>query len=216
LEGMVDAATPSVEGVEVFGRGVDDNGNLFCPDSTCLESYDSQHLALAHCSQGLYCKYNYLRSKSYAVKQVTMAVQERESQLRLEFEELQSLDSFARAVHLAKLHIMENILTLRCPRSKCHRAFVDFYDCCALTCSNVNCGAAFCAYCLADCGTDAHNHVSQCGEMFCTQGEFQAHHRYTTPIKPTIYILKLLLNPADGQHLRLHPRLLNPAVLTVF
>lgn len=37
---------------------------------------------------------------------------------------------------------------------------MDFVGCCALTCSR--CGCGFCAYCLKDCGADAHKHVAGC------------------------------------------------------
>ncbi|KAL6063842.1 IBR domain-containing protein [Balamuthia mandrillaris] len=54
--------------------------------------------------------------------------------------------------------MVEDILTLQCPR--CHQAFVDFDGCFALTCSR--CNAAFCAWCLQDCGKNAHRHVRGC------------------------------------------------------
>ena len=63
-------------------------------------------------------------------------------------------------LRLAKQHVVENILTLSCPR--CSQAFIDFDGCFALSCGR--CRAAFCAYCLADCGKDAHAHVGTCAE----------------------------------------------------
>ncbi|KAJ1428017.1 hypothetical protein B484DRAFT_348798 [Ochromonadaceae sp. CCMP2298] len=54
--------------------------------------------------------------------------------------------------------VIEDILTTKCPR--CKKAFQDFEGCFALTCSN--CPCAFCAWCLADCGSNAHNHVASC------------------------------------------------------
>ncbi len=57
-------------------------------------------------------------------------------------------------------HICE-LLEPSCPR--CKRRFIDFEGCFALTCSgNGGCGCGFCAYCLEDCGNDAHNHVAAC------------------------------------------------------
>lgn len=56
--------------------------------------------------------------------------------------------------------VSENVLTLKCPR--CRAAFVDFNRCLALTCHRCKCG--FCAYCLTDCGKDAHVHVMTCPE----------------------------------------------------
>lgn len=51
--------------------------------------------------------------------------------------------------------ILEDIFTLKCPR--CRKAFLDFEGCFALKCSS--CPCAFCAWCLSDCGDDAHPHV---------------------------------------------------------
>jgi hypothetical protein len=75
-------------------------------------------------------------------------------------------------------HIVDSLLTLRCPR--CAQAFVDFSGCFALTCSR--CRAGFCAWCLTDCGSDAHAHVARCprsvgGGPFGTLAQFQECHR---------------------------------------
>ena len=65
---------------------------------------------------------------------------------------------------------VRDVLNNKCPR--CGAVFHDFTDCCALTCHI--CEAAFCAWCLADCGADAHSHVTHCdanlspGEVFST------------------------------------------------
>jgi len=58
-----------------------------------------------------------------------------------------------------RTHIEEVVMTLRCPR--CRQAFDNYSGCAALTCSNGQCGCGFCAVCLADCGSDAHNHCKQ-------------------------------------------------------
>jgi len=58
--------------------------------------------------------------------------------------------------------IAENILTLQCPR--CKQAIGDFEGCFAVRHGkDLNgCGCAFCAWCLKDCGNDAHPHVRVC------------------------------------------------------
>lgn len=61
-------------------------------------------------------------------------------------------------VRVHKDHIIENFLTLRCPR--CRRAFQDYEGCAAIKCENCSCG--FCGKCFKDCGTDAHAHVREC------------------------------------------------------
>ena len=59
--------------------------------------------------------------------------------------------------------IEEDILTLKCPR--CRQAFADYDGCAALKCHKPGCNAGFCAFCLADCGHDAHHHITECPEL---------------------------------------------------
>jgi serine/threonine protein kinase len=73
-------------------------------------------------------------------------------------------------------YITNNLLCLRCPR--CEQVFVDFTGCFALTCEK--CRAGFCAWCLHDCGADAHRHVNNCAHnttqprsVFGTEAQFE-------------------------------------------
>jgi ankyrin repeat protein/serine/threonine protein kinase len=73
-------------------------------------------------------------------------------------------------------HITNDLLCLRCPR--CEQVFVDFVNCFALTCGK--CRAGFCAWCLHDCGEDAHRHVNNCAHnttqprsVFGTEAQFE-------------------------------------------
>ena len=69
--------------------------------------------------------------------------------------------------------IVENILTLKCP--KCDKAFVDFDGCLALQC---NCGTYFCGKCMEefDSNRDAHNHVLVChGNYYMSKNEWERH-----------------------------------------
>ena len=92
-----------------------------------------------------------------------------------------------------RLHVIEKIFTLACPL--CGTAFLDFNGCCALTCSKPGCGCGFCAYCLEDCGDDAHAHVSKCfkfgsrADMF---GDFK-----TVQNNRRIMLFKALLTQLD-------------------
>ena len=63
------------------------------------------------------------------------------------------------ALAAVRRRVVEDLLTTRCPR--CKAAFGDFDGCFALSCGR--CGAAFCGWCLRDCGEDAHPHVRTCG-----------------------------------------------------
>ena len=96
--------------------------------------------------------------------EVSRAGREREEQLEKQLAalraELSTRDGREDAALRHRLHVAERILCLRCPRGGCGQAFVDFAGCFALTCGR--CGCGFCAYCLADCGADAHRHVAAC------------------------------------------------------
>ena len=67
------------------------------------------------------------------------------------------MDARQRRVYGAAMQLRE-ALTDRCPR--CGAAFLDFSGCCALSC--FRCGCGFCAWCLADCGRDAHRQLANC------------------------------------------------------
>jgi hypothetical protein len=47
-------------------------------------------------------------------------------------------------------HIVDDILTMRCPR--CKMAFADWDGCNAVYCTYAGCGCNFCPFCLKDCG----------------------------------------------------------------
>ena len=88
------------------------------------------------------------------------AKQMQELQAQLEAALKQASGHRSAAVLRHRMHIVDNILTLKCPRATCKAAFIDFDGCFALTCGR--CGCGFCAYCLKDCGEDAHSHVATC------------------------------------------------------
>ena len=80
-----------------------------------------------------------------------------------ELKRILALDERGRKVLMARKHIEEEILQMRCPRRDCRRAFYDFDGCFALSCGACQC--KFCGWCLADCGDrDAHSHVAHCPE----------------------------------------------------
>jgi len=75
----------------------------------------------------------------------------------------------------ARRHV-EEMMDLRCP--KCRGVFGQFTGCAALKCAYAGCHAHFCAFCLADCGGDAHPHVRTCrlnpkqNEYFVSEAEW--------------------------------------------
>jgi len=71
--------------------------------------------------------------------------QKYDAKLKAELERIAKMDAKQRLVYGARKHIIDEILTMRCPR--CRVAFIDFDECCALKCES--CRAGFCAWCLA-------------------------------------------------------------------
>eukprot|EP00756_Hemistasia_phaeocysticola_P018806 Hpha_TRINITY_DN15619_c4_g3::TRINITY_DN15619_c4_g3_i1::g.99383::m.99383 len=108
---------------------------------------------------------------------------EREHARRVRREEQMNLQH-RRSRHIESLRnrVCET-LNLKCPR--CGQVFANFDGCFALTCPQRECRAAFCAWCLEDCGKDAHAHVIRCpfsqsgGRLFASniQGKLAAAHR---------------------------------------
>jgi hypothetical protein len=97
----------------------------------------------------------------YAQVAETKARAEERAQVEREHEADQKrrakMSADEREADTARKHIVEDILTLHCPSATCGQVFIDFESCSALSCSR--CKTAFCAYCLKDCGADAHAHV---------------------------------------------------------
>ena len=125
------------------------NGNVQCPTFDCDRVFDAHTLA-QHLTPQIFDEFMRMR-RSKIEEQLQKQADER---VRREVEKAlreKSVDDHVK-------EIIETVLTLRCPR--CGQAFVDFTNCFALTCSRDHC--KFCAYCLVDCGRDAHAHVVSC------------------------------------------------------
>jgi hypothetical protein len=60
-------------------------------------------------------------------------------------------------IERAHNHIVDNILTLRCPNERCGAAIFDFTGCLAIKCNR--CKSGVCAKCFELCGRDAHDHL---------------------------------------------------------
>ena len=159
----------------------DAQGNLLCPDPTCKLPYNLQKVATCgppHVFQALMD----LQFTVRATKEVSSALQTQQQQLSAEFARIQAMTNLdERDAHMLRREIVDTVLTLRCPR--CTTAFLDFDGCFALSCGSNQCRAGFCAWCLADCGGDAHAHVLVCpeskygGGYYGTLVQFETHHR---------------------------------------
>lgn len=156
-------------------------GRVCCPGRPC----DSAPYPDVDLAKGLGAAVfrRYTESRLDLLEQRRAAELEGEMQARLgaELRRLQALDEQQRRVRAVRNHVVEEILTLKCPR--CGQAFLDFVGCFALQCSRCPCG--FCAWCGADSGgSNAHEHVRGCREkppgadvFFGTFEQFEAAQR---------------------------------------
>ena len=111
-------------------------------------------------AESTFDKYVSARGRLLEQKLAKEMEKDKQSQVHAELQRLRALDEEQRQVEQARLHIQEQILNLACPR--CSAVFVDFDDCFALSCNRCLPQCGFCAWCLQDCGADAHRHVARC------------------------------------------------------
>jgi hypothetical protein len=134
------------------------HGGMRCTNN-CANLYSDQELARA-CSPEVYRLYEGAKKSQLEAK---ISVQFQKEYLAQQ-QRMQSNRKEDLIVLQARDHILNNILTLKCPR--CAKPFVDFTNCCALTCMDEagnGCNAAFCVFCLTLCAGDAiHRHVANC------------------------------------------------------
>ena len=148
-----------------MGQYLDAYGNLRCPE--CKESYNLQAVAI-NGPPNAFQDLMDLKTKIAKDKAVNEAIDAEQKRLTEEFQRIQRITNLEdREAELMRLDIINDILTLRCPR--CKLAFLDYDGCAAVSCG---CGCGFCGYCLQDCGSDAHTHAATHGNIFLTQPDF--------------------------------------------
>ena len=179
-------------GADNRGRFKSFNSSIVC--AFCTEPFPDGEVA-SRCSPEAWTLYRRARDEVLITREQEQH-QLHIAQLR---DELSRLNGRNAAVHRHRLHIVENILTLHCPREGCRAAVFDFDGCFAVSCSN--CRAGFCGWCMRDCGGDAHAHVKQCdhslhrGSFYGSQEEFNQAHRQRRGAAVTAYLAFIL----DGE-----------------
>jgi multidrug efflux pump subunit AcrA (membrane-fusion protein) len=171
---------------ECFGGHVRSEGSsgetrdarVFCPyrRSGCASEAFSDQIVARHVEPDTFQVYMDALKRVTEVRLAKEMEEQKKQEIRLELDRLQRLSDLERRADQEVRAIRDDILTLKCPR--CARAFFDFDGCFALTCS---CGCGFCAWCLEDCGTDAHRHVAHCkvgkGQVHSNIAAFHDTHR---------------------------------------
>ena len=167
IDGHVKANTDD-EGTRLFTI----RGGFYCV-AGCPVLYSVRDLAKALPEGGFE---RISKAKERILEQQISSRLERENETRMK-DEIERLANLSEAQRLLERHrhkVIDDVLTLRCPR--CKNAFLDFDGCAALSCATPACGCGFCAFCLEDCGNDAHEHCLQCqygnGGYFITTEAF--------------------------------------------
>jgi hypothetical protein len=140
------------------------HGNVFCPYKKhgCAETAAYADAEVArHVTAATFATYTEGKKKLLEMQLVKEIGEVERARFEAELHRLVHMDEQQRQAHRHGI-ALEDVFNLKCPR--CAAVFLDFNDCCALTCSRAGCGAAFCAWCQQDCGGDAHQHVGQCPE----------------------------------------------------
>ena len=132
-------------------------GRVSCPARPCAAGPFSDAQVAAMTSSEVFSTYIENCTKLAETRLVQELTEQKNQELRRELSRLSSLDERQRRVEAAVMRVQE-VLTDKCPR--CEAAFLDYANCSALTCHR--CGCGFCAWCLRDCGADAHQHVANC------------------------------------------------------
>jgi hypothetical protein len=154
------------------------NGKLRCPGIGCSNIFEHQELAQILPAKAFDALLTCMKQAAAQAAVQVAAEQAKQERAR---------EAAQDAASRARSHIINGILTLKCPR--CDKAFDQFEGCLALHCSDTaghGCGTAFCGFCLkVNSGIlSNHAHVAACryrntvsGFVFGTQEDFQAAQR---------------------------------------
>lgn len=168
-------------------RTVDGDGNVLCPHEGCDSKFETlsllsqKHDATEQELKQLFGSLQELKTVFVARREVLSALEQQKTQLQAEFQRIQMIEDLdERRAETVRLEIVEKILTLRCPKPGCGKAFLDFDGCFALSCSL--CSIQFCAWCVDHYGVEIHHHVATCDKAskrgyFHSRDTFEEHHR---------------------------------------
>lgn len=146
-------------------RLMEERKGLWCiaQGGGCKQIYTEQALA-RHVSADVFETYFAAKSKIEEGRLSSDLEKTFNARVDNEVEVRMALSEEERRLRATRNHIIECVLQLACPR--CGQAYPEILDgkmvfqedqCFALKCQSCSC--PFCAYCLKDCGMDAHGHV---------------------------------------------------------
>lgn len=184
-------ACQSIENAGIINR----EGQILCCNPKCKTAITLERLYYTSAPMNVIKSQQELQYKIKLDYQIQLALSQQHAQIYAEYKRIEEINDQNEKIAAKLRHkIIEEVLTLKCPR--CNQAFHDFDGCFALTCSNTHCRAGFCAWCLYDCGADAHSHVTTCsehstGSVHGTYDAFLVHHR-----KRKVKLTKIMIEDA--------------------
>jgi phage FluMu protein Com len=117
---------------DATGSLVDTSGWVKCPHPKCTEVYTAQLMIDNKADAAATEALEKLRTMAHGYKEAAAAKAQLLEEIRLEDERIQSIkDGDEREAHILKKRIIDDILSLKCPR--CRAVFSDFDGCFALT-----------------------------------------------------------------------------------
>ena len=145
-----------------------------CPKDACSAACFTDRQVAEHVSDETFVQLGVLRKALHE----QVLVEEMEARMEAEIKRREQLSALENQAADARRHIVEEILTLKCP--KCKTAFVDFDGCFALTCSH--CPCKFCAWCLqaGSNGHAAHLCAASCGSKHGADGYYGTKELFNT------------------------------------
>ena len=137
------------------------DGHIYCPYATfpptqhsCKSGPYDDRVVATKVDSALFDEYQKVQESLVEARVA------KEAEIALEIKiaaAMKKMEEMGAKVFKAQKFIVDDILTMHCPR--CKTAFVDWDGCNSLYCTVAGCGCNFCAFCLADCGADAHPHL---------------------------------------------------------
>ena len=130
------------------------NGHVFCPMNTgptpgsCVSEAWSDRVVAMKVDEDTFEQYQTAKKK---LTEAAVAREMEKEKLKAIEVALKKMEELGSDVFKAQTTIVEDILTMKCPR--CKNAFTDWDGCNALYCTYAGCGCMFCAFCFRDCGS---------------------------------------------------------------
>lgn len=167
-------------------------GEVMCFDGACDGKCFPARVIAELCSAELFDAYQNVKLKVNEVK----IVKDQEESFQARLRRVEAMTAVELEVARRRRHVVENILTLKCPR--CQQAFTDHSACMAVVCCS--CPQRFCACCQAPAAdaSACHDHVKVCEFNLNPGSYFHDDFAATKKNRATILVNRYVATIADA------------------